>query len=127
MKKSRKIATIVVSGVAAVAAASGAVAVPAAPASAAAACWKAGFNRLGYPAYYCHNLANTPVYDSNYAVVGYLYTRTNWFACRSDKGGYVGGPHPHRWELTTADNGRSGWVKDTSIYNETNPLQVCRT
>jgi hypothetical protein len=37
----------------------------------------------------------------------------------------VGGPHPTRWEFTVADNGEYGWMKDTAISSETNPLPNC--
>jgi hypothetical protein len=82
-------------------------------------CWYSGTH------WWCNNVSGAPVYNSAYAVVGYMYSNPSWFICRSDFGGYVGGPHPYRWEYTQADNGAWGWMKDTAIYSETNPLPVC--
>jgi hypothetical protein len=110
------------------------VVLPAGTANAASSCWDAGFRKDNggggtNEAYYCQNVAGTPVYlnDTTYAnrVVGYLYTGTNWFVCTIDYGDYVGGPHPYRWVYTEADNGQWGWVKDTAIYSETNPIHYC--
>jgi hypothetical protein len=36
-----------------------------------------------------------------------------------------GGPHPTRWLRTVADNGAYGWMKDTAIYSETDPVRDC--
>ncbi|MET9364510.1 hypothetical protein ABZX93_26825 [Streptomyces sp. NPDC006632] len=80
------------------------------------------------PAYYCHNAYGAAVYDSfdhPGKVVGRMYTTYSWFSCRIDKGAYVGGPHPYRWLMTKADNGVWGFMKDTSISSETNPVISC--
>jgi len=62
--------------------------------------------------------------------VGYLNTNTNWFTCRHEgdpTGG--GGPHPNRWIYTLADSpishGGWGFVKDSDVVDETNPLPPC--
>ena len=85
----------------------------------AAGCWYSASH------WWCYNVSGAPVYASSGAVVGYMYSNPSWFVCRSDNGGYVGGPHPYRWEWTQADNGAWGWMKDTAIYSETDPLPVC--
>ncbi|MBK3569948.1 hypothetical protein JHN47_40335 [Streptomyces sp. MBT62] len=90
-----------------------------ASAALAAGCWYSGSH------WWCNNVSGAPVYASSGAVVGYMYSNPSWFVCRSDNGGYVGGPHPYRWEWTQADNGAWGWMKDTAIYSETDPLPVC--
>ncbi|MFJ8053227.1 hypothetical protein [Streptomyces luteogriseus] len=79
-------------------------------------------------AHYCYNVYAAQVYDNfngTGKVVGYMYTTYSWFSCRLDNGAYVGGPHPNRWLLTKADNGVWGWMKDTSVSSETNPLIPC--
>ncbi|MEU0006868.1 hypothetical protein ABZ079_21975 [Streptomyces sp. NPDC006314] len=79
-------------------------------------------------AYYCYNVYAAKVYDNfdgTGKVVGYMYTTYSWFSCRLDKGAYVGGPHPYRWLMTKADNGVWGFMKDTSISSETNPVISC--
>jgi hypothetical protein len=78
--------------------------------------------------WYCDNVHGAPVwYQPNVlgGVAGYMQTRPSWYYCRTDKGGYVGGPHPNRWLSTVADNGKAGWMKDTDIYSETDPLPPC--
>ncbi|MEU0028336.1 hypothetical protein [Streptomyces sp. NPDC006335] len=63
--------------------------------------------------------------------VGYLRETTNWFTCRYEgdpTGG--GGPHPNRRLYTLADtphysHGGWGFVKDSDVYDETNPLPRC--
>lgn len=82
--------------------------------------------------WWCNNVSGAPVYgfagDDLYPVpsdiVGYMYSNPSWFDERRDDGPYVGGPHPHRWVFTEADNGKYGWMKDTDIYSETDPLPV---
>jgi hypothetical protein len=86
---------------------------------AASPCWFASGH------WWCYNVSGAPVYNSDYSVAGYMYSNPSWFICRSDAGGYVGGSHPYRWEWTQADNGAWGWMKDSAIYSETNPLPVC--
>ncbi|MCU7730851.1 hypothetical protein ODJ79_44660 [Actinoplanes sp. KI2] len=86
----------------------------------ASGCWYSSSH------WWCNNISGAPVYASGTSnVIGYMYSNPSWFICRSDSGGYVGGPHPYRWEWTEADNGAWGWMKDTAIYSETNPLPVC--
>ena len=108
---------------AAVAAASAAAVTPSTPAAAASGCWYSG-NR-----WWCRNVYNAPVYalnwDGTYWEVGRMLSTTSWFDCREDGNPWVGGPHPTRWEFTLADNGEWGWMKDTSIISETNPLPIC--
>ncbi len=108
--------------------------VPATSASAASStCWDAGFRQQNggggtQEAFYCYNVAGTPVYAHTTAgeqPIGTLYTGTNWFVCSLDYGDYVGGPHPYRWLYTEADNGVWGWVRDTDIYSETDPIAAC--
>ncbi|MEW2291267.1 hypothetical protein ABZ719_00965 [Streptomyces sp. NPDC006743] len=98
------------------------VGVSAPTASAADACVANG------PAYYCHNVYGAAVYngfDNPGPIVGRMYTTYSWFSCRVDNGAYVGGPHPYRWLLTKADNGVWGFMKDTSISSETDPVIPC--
>jgi hypothetical protein len=55
-----------------------------------------------------------------------MNSNPSWFDCRLDAdptGG--GGPHPNRWLLTTADNGKRGWMKDSDIFSETDPVRAC--
>ncbi|QBI55599.1 hypothetical protein [Streptomonospora litoralis] len=54
-----------------------------------------------------------------------MNTNPSWFECKIDGQAYIGGPHPTRWEMTVADNGKLGWMKDTDIASETNPLPDC--
>jgi hypothetical protein len=100
-----------------------AAAVPAGAAFAAGGCWYSGSH------WWCQNVYAAPVYslswDGTYYEVGKMYSTTSWFDCREDGNPWVGGPHPTRWEFTRADNGEWGWMKDTSIISETNPLPVC--
>ncbi|MFB7910498.1 hypothetical protein ACFC1T_29105 [Kitasatospora sp. NPDC056076] len=105
----------------------GVVAAPSA--SAADNCWPGDANR-----WYCHNVPGAPVFgtvgdnhvypDPN-TVVGYLNTDPSWFSCKEDNQAWVGGPHPTRWLLTTADNGAVGFVRDTDITSETDPVPYC--
>ncbi|MER7896828.1 hypothetical protein ABTX62_12080 [Streptomyces sp. NPDC096046] len=83
---------------------------------------------------WCHNVSGAAVYGSignnrRYpdptTVVGHMYSNPSWFYCKLDNQAWVGGPHPTRWVLTVADNGQLGWMKDTAIYSETNPLRDC--
>ncbi|MFI1302793.1 hypothetical protein [Streptomyces sioyaensis] len=84
------------------------------------ACWYSGSH------WWCNNRSGAPVYKpGSTTVVGYMNSNPSWFVCRSDNGGHVGGPHPNRWEWTQADNGAWGWMKDTDISSETDPLPVC--
>ncbi|MEV6732823.1 MULTISPECIES: hypothetical protein [unclassified Streptomyces] len=115
----------------------GAVIGTAVPAHAAGGCWNGGFNvnsggDYTYRAYMCHNRSGAPVWgatrDMDYpnTVVGYMYSNPSWFACRIDNGQYNGNDiHPYRWLLTQADNGAWGWMKDTDISSETNPVPSC--
>ncbi|MFJ8082969.1 hypothetical protein ACIQ6Y_20470 [Streptomyces sp. NPDC096205] len=78
--------------------------------------------------WWCNNVSGAGVYineGGEAKLVGRMYSNPSWFTCRSDNGGYIGGPHPYRWEWTQADNGAWGWMKDTDIYSETDPLPVC--
>ncbi|MCQ9182622.1 hypothetical protein KMT30_26975 [Streptomyces sp. IBSBF 2953] len=79
--------------------------------------------------FYCWN---TPGIRVEWAgeTAGYLMTNLNWFICRYEgdpTGG--GGPHPNRWIYTLADGAIShngwGFVKDSDVKDETNPLPVC--
>ncbi|MFI5806305.1 hypothetical protein [Streptomyces sp. NPDC051561] len=98
---------------------------PAAPlkGQAAAPCWHSGGK------WWCNNKRGAAVWDADsVTIVGYMNTNPSWFNCRLDAdstGG--GGPHPNRWLLTTADNGQVGWMKDSDIYSETDPVRVCGT
>ncbi|GGY82050.1 hypothetical protein [Streptomyces omiyaensis] len=87
-------------------------------AAAANPCWYTGGN------WWCNNISGAPVYRTPYVtdVVGHMHSNPSWFKCRYDFGGHVGGPHPNRWLWTQADNGAWGWMKDTDIHSETDPL-----
>ncbi|MEU0164267.1 hypothetical protein [Streptomyces iakyrus] len=73
---------------------------------------------------YCNNVSGATVYATpdTSRPVGKMYSNPSWFECRRDTGAYVGGPHPNRWLWTQADNGKWGWMKDTDIYSETDPV-----
>ncbi|WNZ07858.1 hypothetical protein [Streptomyces sp. 11x1] len=84
--------------------------------------------------WWCNNVSGAPVYGSvgsnrlypnpNQAV-GTMNTNPSWFYCKLDNQAWAGGPHPTRWLRTVTDNGQPGWMKDTAIYSETNPLRDC--
>jgi hypothetical protein len=106
------------------------VAVATAPSAAAASpCWNDGSTK-----WWCNNVSGAPVYgtvgdnhiypDPN-TVVGYMYSNPSWFYCKEDGQAWVGGPHPTRWLMTVADNGQLGFMKDTAIYSETDPVLDC--
>jgi hypothetical protein len=105
------------------------VVIPAGSASAATGCWYSNGN------WWCNNVSGAAVYGFRNdtareypdpsRIVGRMYSNPSWFECRHDGTDYVGGPHPYRWVWTEADNGQWGWMKDTSIYSETDPLPVC--
>ncbi|CAL9325753.1 hypothetical protein ABZ568_37970 [Streptomyces olindensis] len=99
-------------------------------ASAADNCWADGDGIRSW----CHNVSGAPVYGyigNNHIypdptkVVGYMYSNPSWFYCKLDGQAWVGGPHPTRWLLTVADNGKLGYMKDTAIYSETDPVRNC--
>ncbi|MFD0023004.1 hypothetical protein [Streptomyces sp. NPDC058382] len=84
--------------------------------------------------WYCNNVSGAPVYGiigNNHSypdaskVVGYMYSNPSWFYCKLDGQDWVGGPHPTRWLMTVADNGQLGFMKDTAISSETNPVRNC--
>lgn len=116
------------SALGAVALAAGAVVTLAPSASAADGCRPDG-NR-----HWCDNVVGAPVYgtvgnnhiypDPN-TVVGYMNSNPSWFYCKMDGQDWVGGPHPTRWLMTVADNGRLGFMKDTDIISETDPVRDC--
>ncbi|CAL9371442.1 hypothetical protein SUDANB126_00886 [Streptomyces sp. enrichment culture] len=121
--------TVTVAGLAAVFGTT--VAAPAASAASAAGdCWPDGDGIR----HWCENVSGAPVYGSignsrlypnPDETVGIMYSNPSWFYCKVDGQAYVGGPHPTRWLMTVADNGRLGWMKDTAIYSETNPVRNC--
>ncbi|WP_329459756.1 hypothetical protein [Streptomyces sp. NBC_01497] len=78
----------------------------------------------GRTSWYCHNVVGATVYAApdTSRPVGTMNTNPSWFECRTDNGAYVGGPHPYRWLWTEADNGEWGYMKDTDISSETDPL-----
>ncbi|WP_280709658.1 hypothetical protein [Kitasatospora sp. GP30] len=96
---------------------------------AASNCWPGESNR-----WYCNNVSGAPVYgtigdnhlypDPN-TVVGHMNSNPSWFYCKLDGQAWVGGPHPTRWLMTVADNGRLGFMKDTDISSETDPVPYC--
>lgn len=106
----------------------GAVAAPSA--NAAPGCW----TNDGGTRWYCNNVPGAPVYGiigNNHSypdpsvVVGYMNSNPSWFYCKLDGQAWVGGPHPTRWLMTVADNGRLGFMKDTAISSETDPVRNC--
>ncbi|MFJ2864166.1 hypothetical protein [Kitasatospora sp. NPDC087314] len=105
----------------------GVVAAPSA--SAADNCWPGENNR-----WYCYNVPGSPVYGTvgnNHlypdpsTIVGYMNSNPSWFSCKEDGQAWVGGPHPNRWLMTVADNGQLGFMKDTAITSETDPVPNC--
>ncbi|MFF4509301.1 hypothetical protein [Streptomyces sp. NPDC001401] len=122
--KARKIGTLL-----AATALTAGIAVATAPSAAAASsCWYSNTY------WWCNNVSGAPVYgtvgnnhlypDPN-TIVGYMYSNPSYFYCKEDDQAWVGGPHPTRWEMTVADNGQLGFMKDTAIYSETDPLPNC--
>ena len=98
-------------------------------AAAASPCWTNGDNK-----WWCNNVSGAPVYgwvgDNHqypdpHTVVGYMYSNPSWFWCKEDNQAWVGGPHSTRWEMTVADNGQLGFMKDTAISSETDPVPDC--
>ncbi|MFF0741759.1 hypothetical protein ACFYVL_15285 [Streptomyces sp. NPDC004111] len=89
--------------------------------TAAAPCWASGGK------WWCDNKRGAAVWAADsVTVVGYMNSNPSWFDCRLEAdptGG--GGPHPNRWLLTTADNGKRGWMKDSDVYSETNTVPAC--
>ncbi|MFF0626754.1 hypothetical protein [Streptomyces sp. NPDC004296] len=89
----------------------------------AADCWYSGSH------WWCNNRPGAPVYRyGRDIVVGVMHSNPSWFLCRiddSDRPTGGGGPHPNRWVETQADNGAWGWMKDSDIGSETDPLPVC--
>ncbi|MFJ2959764.1 hypothetical protein [Streptomyces sp. NPDC087270] len=93
----------------------------------------------GHPDWHtCHNVVGATVYGGqgpssktdgtvNLNVVsGHLNSNPSWFECRIDNGPWNGGgPHPNRWLYTESDDGGWGWVADTDISDETNPVLGC--
>jgi hypothetical protein len=99
------------------------------PASAAGGCWPGDHNQ-----WWCNNVSGAPVYGTvgdNHiypdptTTVGYMYSNPSWFFCKMDGQAWVGGPHPTRWLMTVADNGRLGFMKDTAISSETDSVRDC--
>ncbi|GHH36442.1 hypothetical protein [Streptomyces candidus] len=88
---------------------------------AAAPCWHSSGK------WWCNNKRGAAVWAADsVTIVGYMHSNPSWFTCRLDAdptGG--GGPHPNRWLLTKADNGRVGWMKDSDVYSETDPVRPC--
>lgn len=87
------------------------------------------YTTSGTTHWYCSNLPGAEVEWAG-RPAGYLLSDFNFFLCRYEgdpTGG--GGPHPNRWIYTEADmdlsNGGWGFVKDSDIYSETNPLPKC--
>jgi hypothetical protein len=89
-------------------------------AAAAEPCWYESQN--GH--WWCHNRAGAPVWSrgDNPTVVGYMNSTRSWFICRKEGAKNNNGPHPTRWEWTQADNLAWGWMKDSDISSETDPL-----
>ncbi|MFE2110579.1 hypothetical protein ACFXAF_32590 [Kitasatospora sp. NPDC059463] len=136
MNLRRKLATLGTT----LAAATGAAVLPAVPAHAAADCWDAGWTYTGtvggtvsgsWRVHSCNNVPNTSVRSqpsSAYPVTGTMSSNPSWFVCKTDEGGYNGGgPHPYRWLWTQSDTGAWGWMADSAIYSETNPVPDCIT
>jgi len=115
----------------------GGLTIGAAPAQASGGCWNAGFTvsyNYTYQAYKCHNGYGAPVWAATgntevpNEIVGYMYSNPSWFACKTDNGQYNGNnTHPYRWLFTQADNGHWGWMKDTDIPDDTNPVPSCES
>jgi hypothetical protein len=115
--------------------------VPATSASAADTCSNAGFQVFVpyglsngdpagyYEAYYCNNITPVSVYQfpDRGQTVGFMYERTNWYACQINWGDFNGesGSHARRWLFTLDDTGQWGWVADSDIYSETDPVPTC--
>ena len=123
---------------AACAAAAGIVVAGGASMADAAANCTHGTWHLNKPTWNCHNVSGATVYGGYYGgaykdgvvhlddPVGHLYSNPSWFICRIDDGPWNGGgPHPYRWLWTQSDDGGQGWVADSAIYDETNPVIGC--
>ncbi|GAA2918256.1 hypothetical protein [Streptomyces mexicanus] len=90
-------------------------------AQAANPCWRSG------SVWYCNNATGAKVYAgaNTGSEIGRMYSNPSWFVCKFDGGQNHGGPHPHRWVYTQADNGKWGWMSDNDISSETDPLPSC--
>jgi hypothetical protein len=102
--------------------------VSSAPAQAAVPCVPNGVVISDTPQFNCQNVYGARVYAQPAigTYIDHLYTTTSWFECRTE-GGPNGetSPHPTRWLLTKGDGGKLGYVRDTDVYSETNPLYPC--
>ncbi|MFF7169374.1 hypothetical protein [Streptomyces pseudovenezuelae] len=104
---------------------SAAVAQPAGSNQAAASCNFDGVD--GH--WYCRNRPGIGVEWAG-QTFGYLNGTVSWFTCRYEGDPTGGGPHPNRWIYTLADtphysHGGWGFVKDSDVDDETNPLPRC--
>jgi hypothetical protein len=77
----------------------------------------------------CNNHNPAPIFDVPFfygTKIDHLRHNTDWFECRGDFDPSGGGPHPYRWVFTQGDDfGKWGWVRDSDINSETNPIRVC--
>lgn len=92
--------------------------------SAAAPCWQ---NSRGW---YCNNTAPVIVYERPTTLsdpAGTVLTTTSRFICRGEGQPHHQGPHFNRWEKVPTDEppGSWGWMLDSQISSETNPLPEC--
>ncbi|WP_431933478.1 hypothetical protein [Nonomuraea jabiensis] len=77
--------------------------------------------------WWCSNRTPAPIYEAGTTnIIDYLLTNPSVFACRAEGNRNNNGPHPNRWEWTNGDvTGRWGYVMDSWISSETDPLPVC--
>ncbi|WP_329080576.1 MULTISPECIES: hypothetical protein [unclassified Streptosporangium] len=77
--------------------------------------------------WWCSNRTSAPIYEAGTSnIVDYLRTNPSVFVCRAEGARNNNGPHPNRWEWTNGDvTGRWGYVMDSWISSETDPLPVC--
>ncbi|GGT95044.1 hypothetical protein [Actinomadura citrea] len=82
-------------------------------------CWKR------WDAWWCDNRWPAPVLV-NGQVVDNLRKTPKIFRCRAELDWHGLGPHPRRWVYTRGDDhGAWGWVKDSDINGDTDPLPTC--
>jgi len=84
-------------------------------------CWQSNGKWL------CNNAVCCPVFRSGTnEVIDHLCTDPSVFVCRAEGNHNNNGPHPNRWEWTQGDEtGSFGWVTDSCIASETDPLPQC--
>lgn len=120
MTRSRLATVLLIMGMAAVVAAGSPLSGSPQPAARAEAC------RLHADNMWCHNRIPAPVIVDG-RVVDHLRSSPWVFDCRAELDRHGLGPHPRRWAhvRSGSDHHLPGWVRDSDISDDTEPLPVC--